>query len=136
MKYPASKALSVGGDASTALSSPAVKLDALCEFIGDDKHKHLLYLRKLIATAETSRHALHPSGAGANALEVAKIAHRIKSPARMLGADMFADACEALEAAGKQGRQADIECLLPQFDALLAGIRGFVLDYADPDGQT
>ena len=66
-------------------------------------------LARFKATNQADAEALRQAFGNHDATEVGRLAHRMKGAARVIGARPFAQACEALEHAGKSGDWPEIE---------------------------
>ena len=56
-------------------------------------------------------------------------AHKLKSSARSMGADALADACQALEAAGREGQWDEIDRLAPELEGLYSKVSDYINNY-------
>ncbi|MBV5307808.1 Hpt domain-containing protein [Chromatium okenii] len=94
----------------------AVDVAVLTALLGDDDP---VLIRELLQVFARSAAAIAPELTAAciagNAKEVATLAHKLKSPARTLGALALGDCCAALEAAGAAHAVTEFETLLAQF---------------------
>jgi len=86
---------------STSGDSP-INLKALSRMFGDDSAKQLNILRKFIPQAEGIITEITEACGTRDAEQVSFFAHKLKSPARMVGADALADLCLDLEIASRE----------------------------------
>jgi HPt (histidine-containing phosphotransfer) domain-containing protein len=73
----------------------------LSKLLGDDTDKHYAILRKFIPQAEGIIAEINTASGVRDAQQTSFLAHKLKSSARMVGADTLADLCQNLEVASK-----------------------------------
>jgi HPt (histidine-containing phosphotransfer) domain-containing protein len=103
--------------------------------VGDNREKHLRFLGKFVVSAEGEVRLIELAAASRDCAEIGRLGHKLKSSARAMGADGFADACQTLEAAGKNGKWAIIDAFVPQLGELLMEVKQFVLEYSNIVGN-
>ncbi|MDP2810327.1 MAG: PAS domain S-box protein [Rhodocyclaceae bacterium] len=84
-------------------SARVVKLERLNDLIGPNPAVHARILDKFLLSARTQLDEIADAAQRADAAALGALGHKFKSSARAIGADALADACAALEAAGKGG---------------------------------
>lgn len=114
------------GDTPPAVASCSVDLALLQEYVGTDP---VDLQRFVLLGLDSLTQALAPLPRALADHDLAALqagAHRAKSTARHLGAETFADDCQALETAAQQGRREDalrlgqhVYAQLPQLQAAL-----------------
>ncbi|MBU0751475.1 MAG: PAS domain S-box protein [Gammaproteobacteria bacterium] len=80
-----------------------VNLDRLNDLIGPNRAVHARILGKFVTSARTLLDEISAAAARGDAGGLGALGHKFKSSARAIGADALADACAALETAGKAG---------------------------------
>ena len=98
----------------------------LAAMVGDDPARQRLWLERFLQRAEatlTEIRAAHQRGALA---ELGALGHRLKSPARSIGAVPLGGVCQALEEAGGRGEAARIDELLARLESRYAELVSYV----------
>ncbi len=75
--------------------------ELLTRIFGDDPARQVAFLRRLVSTLERSMDEVADAAGRRAADELAALGHKLKSPARSVGATALADALEALEEAAR-----------------------------------
>lgn len=101
-------------------------LNILRNMVGDDPALHRKLLQQFIEPTKRDIAAIHASLAAGNIEETVRLAHKLKSPARTIGAHQLADACAALELAGKMEDLGQAESLDRRLDELMAPIEKWI----------
>jgi two-component system sensor histidine kinase/response regulator len=115
--------------------SKAVRLDALCAVVGDNREKHLKFLNKFVVSAQSEVRLIELAAASRDCAEIGRLGHKLKSPSRAMGAESFAAACQTLETAGKNMEWPVIDAIIPQLGELLNEVKQFVLEYSNSEGN-
>ncbi|MBK5255609.1 MAG: response regulator [Vicinamibacteria bacterium] len=102
-----------GGEAPLG---PSLDIAVLEELVGRDPDVIRDFLRAFWISTSKTTSELNAACARKDAAMVADLAHKLKSPARSVGALRLADACEGLERAGRDSDFAAIEEQLPGFE--------------------
>ena len=103
----------VGEVANVQPESP-VDLGTLIGLVGDDHDRHCQLFEAFVDTTPEIIEVIQVARQDRAADAVWQQAHKLKSSARSMGADQLADACRALENAGKANRWDEIDKLAPQ----------------------
>jgi CheY-like chemotaxis protein/HPt (histidine-containing phosphotransfer) domain-containing protein len=97
------------GGAARPINESAIK-----QTFGNDDATFREILVDFIEPSETNADAILAAWKARDADEMKFMAHKLKSSARAVGADVLADVCAALESAGKTADWANIDRLAPQ----------------------
>ena len=84
-------------------------------------------------TAVRSAAELANACAAQRTADAAAIAHKFKSSARSVGALKLGDLCSAMEAAAAAGALTAMAALLPQFEAEMAAVDGYLRSWQAHD---
>lgn len=114
-----------GENASQAPESP-LDMEVLIKMVGNNPAVHRQLLKKFVEPSKQNIDAIHISVAEQNMAATAQMAHKLKSPARTVGAHALADACAALEQAGKREDREQAELLDGRLDELMAPIEKWI----------
>lgn len=108
-----------------AKSAP-LDIAVLEELVGRDPEVIQEFLRAFwLGTAKTTSE-IKLAGEGGRLAELADFAHRLKSPARSVGALPLAELCDALERAARAGDQGKVDVLLPSFEEERARVEEYL----------
>ncbi|MBP9946770.1 MAG: response regulator, partial [Vicinamibacteria bacterium] len=108
-----------------AKSAP-LDIAVLEELVGRDPEVIQEFLRAFwLGTAKTTSE-IRLAGEGGRLAELADFAHRLKSPARSVGALPLAELCDALERAARAGDQGKVDVLLPSFEEERARVEEYL----------
>jgi CheY-like chemotaxis protein/HPt (histidine-containing phosphotransfer) domain-containing protein len=113
----------------TVQALPAVDVKVLEALIGNDPAVVREFLQDFLCSAVQIAAEINLACQGQEALQAGASAHKLKSAARSVGAQILGDICSAMEAAGKQGNGALLATLLPQFEQELARVETFIQFY-------
>lgn len=103
-----------------------VDIAVLEELVGRDPDVIHEFLRAFwISTAKTASE-LHAAGQGKDAALIAGLAHKLKAPARSVGAVRLAGLCDDLQRAAEASDFAAVEKILPQFEAEKANVEEYL----------
>ncbi|OIQ69357.1 virulence sensor protein BvgS precursor [mine drainage metagenome] len=111
---------------SVAVQPPAVDVKFLEALVGSDAAVVREFLQDFLRTAVQIGMEIRLACQGQEALRTGASAHKLKSAARSVGAQILGDICSAMETAGKQGNSALLTTLLPQFEQELARVETFI----------
>lgn len=114
-------ALTVPADGARAINP-----QALSKLFGDDTARHLDILQKFIDESEGIIAELDAACAERDAEQLSFHAHKLKTPARLVGADSLADVCLALELAGRETNWTGIDRLYPQLKPAMDRVKDYV----------
>ena len=112
--------------ASERLQDAAIDREALRRTFGDDAVKQQATLNKFIPHAEEIIAEILSACSDRKAEEVSFLAHKLKSSARLVGADALAESCLNLELAGRNAEWPVIDGLCSELIPKLTGIKAFV----------
>lgn len=101
-------------------------LSVLAGLVGDDPDVQRKLIGKFTRTAGSTIDAIHKASGEDLAEEVGRLAHKLKSSARTMGANELGDLCESLEKAGKSGDRAGIDGPVARLDGLFIAIERHV----------
>lgn len=119
---------SVANDASE--DTTVVDVQSLVEVLGMDDAAMLAdFYRDFLRSGERTVNELQQAYQARHAEEIGRLAHRLKSSARTVGAHALADCCLALEQAGKQGDLPAIDIQMDAFSALFLQVRAWIDRY-------
>lgn len=107
-------------------SQSAIDDSTLKEMFGDDPETFKEILCSFVEPSEVIIADLKAGHANKSAPDVKAGAHKLKSSARSVGANALADACLALETAGKEEDWKSIDKIAPTLDGLMAEINSYV----------
>jgi len=122
---PALDRIGASVNPSAEVAASPIDPSALTSLVGDDPEMHREILKDFIAPASEIVTEVNHGFDERNAETIAKAAHKLKSAARSIGANVLADHCLALESAGKNRDWPTIEATMPELNAESA----VVLDY-------
>jgi PAS domain S-box-containing protein len=111
---------------SVTVQTAAVDVKFLEALIGSDATVVREFLQDFLRTAIQIAMEMRLACQGQDALRTRASAHKLKSAARSVGAQILGDICSAMETAGKQGNSALLTTLLPQFEQELARVETFI----------
>ncbi len=127
---PSSVTATLPATANSPVTAPAaVQVRVLAALVGSDPQVIAELLREFQASAAQLGAALLEAGAAGRAAEAARIAHKLKSSARSVGALELGELCAAVETAGTAGEAATLQALLPRFSAALAAVNDYLSDW-------
>ena len=98
---PAPLPPAAGAAPAAAAEARTVKLERLDALIGPNQQAQARILEKFLAGARLLLDEIGAAAQQGDAAALGALGHKLKSSARAIGADALADACAALEAAGK-----------------------------------
>ncbi|MBI5625754.1 MAG: Hpt domain-containing protein [Nitrosomonadales bacterium] len=109
----------------TSATAP-VDVNVLKKLVGDDEAmiRELLHEFRLSSSGIAAE--LRAACAAGQATAAGALAHKLKSPARSVGALALGELCEKMEKAGKAGDTATLTMLLAGFELELAGVERFL----------
>jgi HPt (histidine-containing phosphotransfer) domain-containing protein len=87
--------------------------------VGDSPESIHKFAHMFLETAKAGVEEMQEAYLHEDTLTISALGHKLKSSARSVGADGFAEICNALEDAGKQENLADIYMLLQTIAPLL-----------------
>ena len=106
-----------------------VDISMLIGLIGDDKEKHCLLVKVFMDSTPDIILEMQAAYQEQISREIEQQAHKLKSSAKFMGAHLLADACQALEVAGKEHQWAEIDNILPRVDVLFNSVKAYFDDY-------
>jgi signal transduction histidine kinase/CheY-like chemotaxis protein/HPt (histidine-containing phosphotransfer) domain-containing protein len=107
---------------ATPATSAALQVQMLEALVGNDPQVIEEFLREFHASARQLGAELVAAGSAGNAADAVRIAHKLKSSARAVGAVQLGELCATIEAAGKANDATAIQALLPEFESALAAV--------------
>jgi len=107
------------GNVSAQAEISLIRLDVLAEYVGDDPQVQQRIVEKVLHTAEKTIAELHLAVAEEDLEQVGKLAHRIKSSARAIGAEQLVELFQLLEQAGEGGEMSEVLELEAHLDGFL-----------------
>lgn len=119
----------VGDETNT--ESP-VDISMLISLVGDDKDKHCLLFKSFLESTPEIIQAIQAAYKDHAAEIIKQQAHKLKSPARSMGANELADVCQGLESAGKLEQWEEIDRLVPQLNELFERVDAYIENYCRP----
>ncbi len=99
---------------------------ALTRIIGDDPQRYRQFLGKFLAGANEAVAVIENAAREGAVRDAAAQAHKLKSSARAMGANALAEACQALETAGKEGQSDRLGALARKVSERLAEVVSYV----------
>ncbi|MBA3033014.1 MAG: PAS domain S-box protein [Gammaproteobacteria bacterium] len=102
-----------------------VQLTRLSDLIGPNPAVHARILNKFIVSSQTLLDEIGAAEKRADTATLGALGHKFKSSARAIGADALADACAALEVAGKGG---DVSACSTHAAAIATGFSAAVIE--------
>ena len=111
-----------GGNGAGAAIDPA----ALKDVFGDDAETFREILQDFVDPATANVAEIKDAWQLRSAGDVRAAAHKLKSSSRSVGAHKLADACVALETAGKDSDWDTIDTLSPELDRLMAHVADYI----------
>ena len=99
-----------------------IDLTVLAKMVGDDPAKIRKFSLRFIESAQLGLAEMEVALAAENAATLGALGHRVKSAARSVGAMGYADLCQALEQAGKNGDLKHAREIVLQLSPLLLQI--------------
>lgn len=104
------------------MTSEPVDLSVLVEYVGNQSAELAHFVGLAIASLQQALAPLAGGMATADLALLAECGHRAKSTALHVGAEAFANACRALEAAARQGKQVEALALAQQLQQRHAAV--------------
>lgn len=102
---------------ATPVETGAVDPKALSEILGTSEPDVLLdFYQDFLRTANATRTELAAAHASGDSSEIRRLAHKLKSAARAVGAAPLFDSCETLESAGKSADRSGIDAGMAAFE--------------------
>jgi len=105
-----------------AVPARALEVAVLRRLVGDDPAVLHDFLSEYARTAAQAVAALRTAVAAKDHVQIAAIAHKLKSPSRSVGALPLGDLCAELENAGKRNDEPAIERCMAQFETQFAEV--------------
>ncbi|MDP2028500.1 MAG: ATP-binding protein [Thiobacillus sp.] len=123
---PATPAAS-GPDSGSGDDATVVDVQSLIEVLGMDDPAMLAdFYRDFLRSGESTVTEMQQAYQDRKPDEIGRLAHRLKSSARTVGAHALADCCLALEQAGKQADLPVIDTQMGAFPALFCQVRTWI----------
>ena len=123
----------------TQVSSKGIVADAcidfsvLAKYFGNAPEKIGVFARKFVDSAQNGMSEIDAALSAKNLEAICAVGHRLKSSARTVGANGFADLCHQLEQLKHGGDLIQAEQITRQLSALLEQIEHHVRRYLNPD---
>jgi HPt (histidine-containing phosphotransfer) domain-containing protein len=96
-----------------------IDLEVLAQMVGNEPESLHKFAHMFLETAKRGLEEMQEAYLHEDTLTISALGHKLKSSARSVGAHGFAEICDALEDAGKQGNLSDIYLLLQSLAPLL-----------------
>lgn len=111
-----------------AINQQAVPVDirVLQALVGDDPAVIQEFLSDFRTSAQAIQDQLHTAYQQQHLDQVKAVAHKLKSSARSVGAQMLGEWCEKIEQAARNHDEQSVTSLLPQFDAELQAVKHYL----------
>ena len=103
-------------------SKKCIDLDVLGKFFSKSPEKIGIFAEKFVASARKGMSEIDNAYQDKNLLELCAIGHRLKSSARTVGANSFADLCHSLEQLKQDGTLAQAQEMIAKLHPLLEQI--------------
>ena len=100
---------------------------ALAQFTGGDESERCEILRDFLEANRSDAEALRASIAEGDVSSIVRWSHRVKGASRMIGANLFSEAAERLEQAGRKGTMSAIQKCVPEFEREHARLVNYIL---------
>ncbi len=127
---PGSQEVSATKEADIQDGETSIDPQVLAGFVGtDDKNMLTGFYQHFLETNSPTLEEIHSAHDESDLPAVSKLAHKLKSAARTIGANALADCCLALEMAGKEGDEAALNEAMPQLRGLYAQAEKWIQDY-------
>ncbi len=120
------EALSVSQPSSVNGASPVVDISVLKALVGGDPTIVRGLLVDYVASARRLTIELRAAADAKDLTKVSRIAHRLKSSSRTVGALLLGDLCETLESVSKAGESMAIAQHTSAFESLLVDVDGYI----------
>jgi DNA-binding response OmpR family regulator len=104
------------------MDEPSIDLDVLAQIVGAEPEKIYRFGQMFLETAEDTIGQMQVAYLAEDTQTISALGHKLKSSARTVGANSFAEICEALELSGQQNNLTEIETLLTRLPPLLQKI--------------
>ncbi|WP_396587793.1 ATP-binding protein [Bermanella sp. R86510] len=98
---------------------PAIDTSVLNEYVGDDEAMQKEVLKQFMHPSLHTLKDIHQAFSQGDIQQVGELGHKLKSAARLVGANQLASLCEALEKCGKENDVDTISNLLPSIDGAM-----------------
>ncbi len=126
------------GEEPSAIQEPAsdgetsIDPQVLAGFVGtEDKNMLTGFYQHFLETNAPTLDEIHSAHDENDLSAVSKLAHKLKSASRTIGANALADCCLALEMAGKEGDEAALNQAMPQLRGLFEKAEIWIKNYCD-----
>ena len=103
-----------------------IDLNALIKLFGDDKSKQISTLKKFILQADSIVEEINSAHGDQEAEKISFLCHKLKSSARMVGADALADLCMDLEVAGQEADWLMIDALFSELMPVMILVKNYI----------
>lgn len=110
----------------TAADDSPIDPMALANLLGGDPALHHKFLKKFITPSQEVITQINAAHADRNAEGIGELGHKLKSSARAVGANALADACAALEAAGRDEDWEALDTLAPKMQNLMKAVTHYI----------
>lgn len=104
------------------IDEPSIDLSVLAQIVGSEPEKMYRFGQMFLETAEDTIAQMQVAYLADDTQTISALGHKLKSSARTVGANSFAEICEALERSGQQNNLAEIQTLLARLPMLLQKI--------------
>jgi two-component system sensor histidine kinase/response regulator len=122
IKKPAQEVISNVIPPLIDMDEPSIDLGVLAQIVGSEPEKIFRFGQMFLETAEDTIGQMQVAYLAEDTQTLSALGHKLKSSARTVGANSFADICEALELAGKKNNLIETQALLTKLPPLLQKI--------------
>jgi CheY-like chemotaxis protein/HPt (histidine-containing phosphotransfer) domain-containing protein len=122
IKKPASEVISNVIPPLIDMDAPSIDLGVLAQIVGSEPEKIYRFGKMFLETAEDTIGQMQVAYFAEDTQTISALGHKLKSSARTVGANSFAEICEALELSGQQNNLTEIQALLTRLPPLLQKI--------------
>lgn len=106
-----------------------INIKTLKTNFGDDTANHFKWLNKFIVRADETLKEIEMAQQRMDLTHICRLGHRLKSPARLVGADCFAELCQRLEGLQQDSDTRRVEADLVALKIELKKIESYYWQY-------
>jgi len=110
-----------------------INFSILSQFIGANPERHRRFLKKFVNLLPENIQKINSAYENQSASDIVFFSHKLKSPAKTMGAHELAAVCQALETTAKASQWETIDSLIPKLNNLAEKIKCYLSDYCDPE---
>jgi HPt (histidine-containing phosphotransfer) domain-containing protein len=110
--------------------SELIDISILADMIGTtDKRKMIVYLHKFLESAKRGMTEIEQAYSEQDMGAFKKLGHRMKSPARTVGANHFAELCLQLEGVNETTALSDVKAMIDELQSHLLEIEEYIVKH-------